>query len=62
MPMELQGSRTQANLMAAFSGESMARTKYDLFAGAAKKEGYVHIANVFLRNGQQRAGARQDLV
>ena len=47
MPMELQGSRTQANLMAAFSGESMARTKYDLFAGAAKKEGYVHIANVF---------------
>ena len=29
MPMELQGSRTQANLMAAFSRDSMARTKYD---------------------------------
>lgn len=45
--MELKGSRTEANLMAAFSGESMARTKYDLYAGAASHEGYVDISNIF---------------
>ena len=45
--MELAGSRTEANLMAAFSGEAMARTKYDLYAEAAEKEGYRRMAEVF---------------
>lgn len=38
--MEFKGSKTEANLMAAFAGESQARNKYDYFASKAKKEGY----------------------
>ena len=45
--MELKGSQTEKNLMAAFAGESMARNKYDYFASAAKKEGYQQIAAIF---------------
>lgn len=45
--MELKGSKTEANLMAAFSGESEARNKYTYFASVAKKEGYEQIAAVF---------------
>ena len=45
--MELKGSRTEKNLMAAFAGESMARNKYDYFASAAKKEGFEQIAAIF---------------
>jgi len=45
--MELQGSETEKNLMAAFAGESQARNKYAYFASVAKKEGYVQIANLF---------------
>lgn len=45
--MELKGSRTEANLMSAFAGESMARNKYTYFASKAKKDGYVQIANIF---------------
>ena len=44
---ELKGSRTEANLQAAFAGESMARNKYTYFASAAKKEGYEQIAAIF---------------
>ena len=39
--MELKGSKTEANLKAAFSGESEARNKYTYFASVAKKEGYL---------------------
>ena len=45
--MELKGSRTEQNLLAAYSGESQARNKYDFFASAAKKEGYEQIAGFF---------------
>ena len=45
--MELKGSRTEANLMAAFAGESQARNKYTYFASKAKKEGYEQIAAIF---------------
>ena len=45
--MELKGSRTEQNLMAAFAGESQARNKYTYFASKAKKEGYNHIAELF---------------
>ncbi len=45
--MELKGSKTEANLKAAFSGESEARNKYTYFASKAKKDGYVQIAQIF---------------
>lgn len=44
---DLKGTRTEANLMAAFAGESQARNKYTYYASKAKKEGYVQIANLF---------------
>lgn len=45
--MELKGSRTEQNLMAAFAGESQARNKYTYYASKAKKEGYVQISKIF---------------
>ena len=45
--MELKGSRTEANLMAAFAGETQARTKYHYYASKAKEDGYCHIAKIF---------------
>ncbi len=45
--MELKGSKTEANLMAAFAGESQARNKYTYYASKAKKDGYVQIAAIF---------------
>ena len=44
---ELKGTRTEANLQAAFAGESQARNKYSYFASKAKKDGYVQIAAIF---------------
>jgi len=46
--MELKNSKTEKNLLAAFAGETQARTKYDYYASQAKKEGYVQIANIFI--------------
>ena len=43
----LEGTKTKENLMTAFSGESMARNKYDYYAGQAKKDGYEQIAAIF---------------
>ncbi len=45
--MELKGSKTEANLQAAFAGESQARNKYNYFASTAKSEGYQQIAAIF---------------
>ena len=45
--MNFKGSRTEANLLAAFSGESQARNKYTYYASAARKEGYQQIADIF---------------
>ena len=44
---ELKGTKTEANLLAAFAGESQARNKYTYYASKAKKEGYVQIAALF---------------
>ena len=44
---ELKGSKTEANLQAAFAGESQARNKYSYFASRAKKDGYEQIAAIF---------------
>ena len=45
--MELKGSKTEANLLAAFAGESQARNKYTFYASKAKKDGYEQIASIF---------------
>jgi rubrerythrin len=45
--VELKGSRTEKNLLAAFAGESQARTRYTFFASVAKKEGYEQISDIF---------------
>ncbi len=44
---DLKGTKTEKNLMAAFSGESEARNKYTYYASKAKKDGYVQIAKIF---------------
>ena len=44
---ELKGSRTEANLMAAYAGESQATNKYLYYASKAKKDGYVQIGHLF---------------
>ncbi len=44
---ELKGTRTEANLMTAFAGESEATNKYTYYASKAKKDGYVQIAQIF---------------
>ena len=54
--MDLNGSKTAANLAYAFSGESQARNKYDYFASQAKKEGYEQIAELF----QETAGNEKE--
>ena len=45
--MELKGSRTEANLMAAIAGESQARNKYIYYAEQARKDGFEQIADIF---------------
>ena len=43
----IQGTKTQANLMAAFAGESQARNKYTFFAEKAEQDGFMQIAEIF---------------
>ena len=45
--MNIKGTKTEANLLTAFSGESQARNKYTYFASKARKEGYNQIASLF---------------
>ena len=45
--MELKGTRTEANLLTAFAGESQARNKYTYYASKAKKDGYEQIGAIF---------------
>ena len=56
--MELKGSKTEQNLMAAFAGESQARNKYTYYAQKAREEGMEQIADIFeetARNEQEHA-------
>ncbi len=50
--MELKGSKTAANLAAAFAGESQARNKYTYYASKAKKDGYEQIAAIFTETAE----------
>jgi len=52
------GTKTEQNLLEAFSGESQARNKYTFFAQVARNEGYEELAEIFLmtaRNEQEHA-------
>jgi len=51
--MELKGSNTEKNLMAAFAGESQARNRYTFFSSQARKEGFRQIAEVFEETANQ---------
>jgi len=50
--MELKGSKTEANLLTAFAGESQARNKYTYYASQARKEGYNQIADIFIETAE----------
>lgn len=60
--MELKGSKTEANLQAAFAGESMARNKYTYYASKAKKEGYNIIADKFEQTANNEKEHAKNLV
>lgn len=45
--MNIKGTKTEENLMAAFAGESQAHSKYKYFAAKARKDGYEQIAAIF---------------
>lgn len=47
MNNQLKGTKTEANLMTAFAGESQAHTKYLYYASKARKDGYVQIGDLF---------------
>jgi rubrerythrin len=49
----LRGTKTEENLLTAFAGESQARNRYTYFASAARKEGFVQIADIFEETANQ---------
>jgi rubrerythrin len=51
--MELKGTQTEKNILAAFAGESQARNRYSYFASQAKKEGFVQISSIFEETANQ---------
>ena len=60
--MELQGSRTERNLWAAFNAESAARTKYEQYARALRAAGEEALARLFEETASKRDGACRALV
>lgn len=53
MAANLKGTRTERNLLAAFAGESQARNRYTFFAGAARNDGLMQIADIFEETATQ---------
>ena len=51
--MDLKGSKTEKNLLAAFAGESQARNRYTYFTSAARKEGLRQISDIFEETSNQ---------
>lgn len=49
----LKGTQTEKNILTAFAGESQARNRYDYFASAAKKDGFVQIGDIFTETALQ---------
>ncbi|MFP4444935.1 MAG: rubrerythrin [Desulfosudaceae bacterium] len=50
---KLKGTQTEKNLLTAFAGESQARNRYTYFAGQARQDGYVQIADIFEETANQ---------
>ncbi len=60
--MELKGSKTESNLLAAFAGESQARNKYTYFSAVAREEGFEQIAAIFIETAEnEREHAKREL-
>lgn len=55
----IKGTKTEHNLLAAFAGESQARSRYTIFAQKAKEEGYEQIAKIFLITADQELSHAQ---
>ncbi len=53
MSKSVSGTKTEQNLLKSFAGESQARNRYTYFAAAARKEGYVQIADIFEETANQ---------
>lgn len=53
MGKSVKGTKTELNLLKSFAGESQARMRYTYFSSAAKKEGYVQIADIFEETANQ---------
>ena len=53
MPVSIKGTKTEKNLLKSFAGESQARNRYTFFAGVAKKEGFIQIADIFEETANQ---------
>lgn len=49
----VKGTRTEKNILTAFAGESQARNCYTYFAGRARKDGFVQVADVFEETANQ---------
>lgn len=49
----LKGTETEKNILIAFSGESQARNRYDIFASKAKKDGYMLVHEIFKETAKQ---------
>ncbi|MBP8987919.1 MAG: rubrerythrin family protein [Spirochaetes bacterium] len=52
MAKSIKGTKTEKNLLAAFAGESQARTRYTFFSSVAKKEGFEQISALFLETAE----------
>ncbi|MRR58483.1 MAG: rubrerythrin family protein [Deltaproteobacteria bacterium] len=49
----VKGTKTEQNLLKSFAGESQARMRYTFFSSAARKEGFVQIADIFEETANQ---------
>jgi len=60
MDKSVKGTQTEQNLLKSFAGESQARNRYTYFAAAARKEGFVQIADIFEETaGQEKEHAKR---
>jgi len=51
--MELKGSKTEKNILTAFSGESQASNRYTYFSGQARKDNLMQMADIFEETANQ---------
>jgi rubrerythrin len=53
MSKSIKGTKTEKNVLTAFAGESQARNRYTYFAGQARKDGFMQIADIFEETANQ---------